>query len=117
MIIKPESVMKNAHRTVRIGTRSSPLALWQAEFIRDRLIEEHPGLNVELIKISTAGDRDRNSPLAAVGGQGLFTKEIQRALLDQEVDIAYPPPNQPASRSVPSRPANRWPMLLFHPSI
>ena len=101
MIIKPESVIKNAQRTVRIGTRSSPLALWQAEFIRDRLIEEHPGLNVELIKISTAGDRDRNSPLAAVGGQGLFTKEIQRALLDQEVDIAVHslkdlPTSQPA---------------------
>ena len=74
--------------SVRIGTRSSPLALWQAEHIRDRLISTHRGLKVELVKISTAGDRDRNSPLAAVGGMGLFTKEIQRALLDGIVDIA-----------------------------
>ncbi len=78
----------NDLRIVRIGTRSSPLALWQAEFIRDQLIQEHPDLRVDLIRISTAGDRDRNSPLAEVGGQGLFTKEIQRALLDHEVDIA-----------------------------
>ena len=75
-------------KTVRIGTRSSPLALWQAHYIRDRLLQEHSGLSVELIKISTLGDRDRNSPLAAVGGMGLFTKEIQKALLDQQIDIA-----------------------------
>lgn len=75
-------------KTVRIGTRSSPLAMWQAHYIRDRLLHEHPGLNVELIKISTIGDRDRNSPLAAVGGMGLFTKEIQKALLDKQIDIA-----------------------------
>lgn len=73
---------------IRIGTRSSPLAMWQAEYIRDRLTQTHPGLTVELIKISTIGDRDRNSPLAAVGGMGLFTKEIQKALLDRHVDIA-----------------------------
>lgn len=73
---------------IRIGTRSSPLAMWQAEYIRDRLTQTHPGLTVELIKISTIGDRDRNSPLAAVGGMGLFTKEIQKALLDKHVDIA-----------------------------
>jgi hydroxymethylbilane synthase len=74
--------------TVRIGTRSSPLALWQAEHIRGLLESFHPGVKFELVRISTAGDRDRNSPLAAVGGMGLFTKEIQRALLDDQVDIA-----------------------------
>lgn len=77
-----------AGETVRIGTRSSPLAMWQAEFIRDSLRSHHPGLTVELVKISTIGDRDRNSPLAAVGGMGLFTKEIQKALLDKQIDIA-----------------------------
>ncbi len=74
--------------TVRIGTRSSPLALWQAEHVRGLLEAAHPGIRIELVRISTAGDRDRNSPLAAVGGMGLFTKEIQRALLDEQVDIA-----------------------------
>jgi len=77
-----------AGKTVRIGTRSSPLAMWQAEFIRDSLLTQHPGLTVELVKISTIGDRDRNSPLAAVGGMGLFTKEIQKALLEKQIDIA-----------------------------
>ncbi|MBI1324052.1 hydroxymethylbilane synthase [bacterium] len=74
--------------TVRIGTRSSPLALWQAEHVRSLLETGHPGVKIELVRISTAGDRDRNSPLAAVGGMGLFTKEIQRALMDEQVDIA-----------------------------
>ena len=54
----------------------------------DRLRALHPGLVVELVEIKTHGDRDRNTPLAAIGGQGLFTKEIQRALLDGAVEIA-----------------------------
>ncbi|MFM7315309.1 MAG: hydroxymethylbilane synthase [bacterium] len=82
----PES--QSAQRVLRIGTRSSPLALWQAEHVRSMLLEHHAGLEVELVHISTIGDRDRNSPLAAVGGMGLFTKEIQRALQDKHVDIA-----------------------------
>lgn len=79
---------KSGQRVLRIGTRSSPLALWQAEHVRSMLLEHHAGLEVELVHISTIGDRDRNSPLAAVGGMGLFTKEIQRALQDRHVDIA-----------------------------
>lgn len=79
---------KTSQRTIRLGTRSSPLALWQAEYVRDQLIALHPDLNVELVRISTLGDRDRNSPLAAVGGMGLFTKEIQKTLLENSVDIA-----------------------------
>lgn len=79
---------KKAGDTIRIGTRSSPLALWQAEHVRGLLESAHPGAKIELVRISTAGDRDRNSPLAAVGGMGLFTKEIQKALLDEQVDIA-----------------------------
>ena len=73
---------------VRIGTRGSPLARWQAEWVADRLRALHPGLAVELVEIKTQGDRDRNSPLAAIGGLGLFTKEIQRALLDAAVEVA-----------------------------
>lgn len=74
--------------TVRIGTRGSQLARWQSEWVSARLRELHPGLRVELVEIKTQGDRDRNSPLAAIGGIGLFTKEIQRALLDSTVEIA-----------------------------
>jgi hydroxymethylbilane synthase len=73
---------------LRIGTRGSRLARWQAEWVANRLCSYHPGLNVELIEIRTQGDRDRNSPLSAIGGMGLFTKEIQRAVLDGSVDVA-----------------------------
>jgi hydroxymethylbilane synthase len=73
---------------LRIGTRGSPLARWQAEHVAAALREAHPGLAVELREIRTHGDRDRNSPLATIGGAGLFTKEIQVALLEDEVDVA-----------------------------
>lgn len=73
---------------IRIGTRGSRLARWQAEWVASALRERSPGLEVELVEIKTHGDRDRNSPLAAIGGTGLFTKEIQRALLDGAVDVA-----------------------------
>jgi hydroxymethylbilane synthase len=73
---------------VRIGTRGSPLARWQAGWVADRLRELYPGLDVSLVEIKTQGDRDRNTPLAQIGGLGLFTKEIQRALLDGAVEVA-----------------------------
>jgi hydroxymethylbilane synthase len=78
----------SARNTLRIGTRGSKLARWQAEWVSARIQEAHPTLAVELIEIKTQGDRDRNSPLAAIGGVGLFTKEIQRAVLDGSVDVA-----------------------------
>ena len=77
-----------AERTIRIGTRASRLARWQAEWVADRVRGLRPGLKVELVEIKTRGDRDRNSPLAAIGGVGLFTKEIQRAVRDGLVDVA-----------------------------
>lgn len=73
-------------RTLRIGTRSSPLARWQADWVSDRLREA--GRDVELVLISTTGDQNRQGPIGAIGTQGVFTKEIQRALLDDRVDIA-----------------------------
>jgi hydroxymethylbilane synthase len=73
---------------LRIGTRGSPLARWQAEWVAGRLQALHPDLLVELVEIKTQGDRDRNTPLAAIGGQGVFTKEIQRALLEAEIEVA-----------------------------
>ena len=74
--------------TIRIGTRGSRLARWQSDWVADRLCELNPGLMVELVEIKTQGDRDRNSPLAAIGGVGLFTKEIQRAVRIVSVDLA-----------------------------
>jgi hydroxymethylbilane synthase len=73
---------------VRVGTRGSQLALWQARWVAEALRRAHPGLEVELVEIKTQGDRDRNSPLAAIGGMGLFTKEIQRALVEGTVAVA-----------------------------
>ena len=73
---------------IRIGTRGSQLARWQANWVAEQLHSLHPGLTAELVEIKTKGDRDRNSPLAAIGGAGLFTKEIQRAVLENSVDLA-----------------------------
>ncbi len=74
---------------LRIGTRGSPLALAQANQVRDRLIEAHPGRPPpELRVIKTTGDQVTDRPLADVGGKGLFTKEIEQALLDGAIDIA-----------------------------
>jgi hydroxymethylbilane synthase len=74
--------------TVRIGTRASPLALWQANHVADRLRREHPGLAVELVEIQTTGDRVQGVPLSSFGGEGVFTKAIQNALLEERVDLA-----------------------------
>jgi len=73
---------------VRIGTRGSPLALIQANQVRDGLIAAHAGLDVEIIVIRTSGDRITERPLADVGGKGLFTKEIEEALVDRRIDLA-----------------------------
>ena len=74
--------------TIRIGTRGSRLARWQADWVAEQLRGLVPELNVELVEIKTHGDRDRKSPLATIGGVGLFTKEIQRAVRDGLVDVA-----------------------------
>lgn len=73
---------------LRIATRKSPLALWQAEFIRDELLRLHPGLTVELVTFTTQGDKILDTPLARIGGKGLFVKELEVALLDGRADIA-----------------------------
>lgn len=74
--------------TLRIATRKSQLAMWQAEHVRDRLMAEHPGLEVELVALSTRGDKILDTPLAKVGGKGLFVKELEEAILDGRADIA-----------------------------
>ena len=73
---------------IRIATRKSPLALWQAEYVRDALMQAHPGLRVELIAMSTKGDKILDTPLAKVGGKGLFVKELEQRMLEGDADIA-----------------------------
>lgn len=77
-----------AARTLRIATRKSPLALWQANFVKDRLEALHPDLQVELVPMSTQGDKILDTPLAKVGGKGLFVKELETAMLEGRADIA-----------------------------
>ncbi|MDG4548844.1 MAG: hydroxymethylbilane synthase [Candidatus Contendobacter sp.] len=74
--------------TLRIATRQSPLALWQAEHVADRLRQAHPGLRVELIGMTTRGDKILDSPLAKIGGKGLFVKELEQSLLEGRADLA-----------------------------
>ncbi|WP_372626815.1 hydroxymethylbilane synthase [Arsukibacterium sp.] len=73
---------------VRIATRKSALALWQAEFVKAELIRHHPALQVELVPMSTQGDKILDTPLAKIGGKGLFVKELETAILDGRADIA-----------------------------
>jgi len=75
-------------RTLTIATRQSPLALWQAEFVKAELEAQHEGLKVELLKMVSRGDKLLDSPLSKVGGKGLFVKELEQALLEGEADIA-----------------------------
>lgn len=74
--------------TVRIATRRSPLALWQAEWVARRLQQQHAGLGTELVEMTTSGDRIQDRPLATAGGKGLFLKELENGLLNGEADIA-----------------------------
>jgi hydroxymethylbilane synthase len=73
---------------LRIATRKSALALWQTEHVAARLRAAHPGLAVELVPMSTQGDRVLDRPLAAIGGKGLFLKELEVAMLDGQADCA-----------------------------
>lgn len=111
-------------KAVRIATRGSKLALWQAEHIRAELCAREPGLSVELVIVKTVGDRVLDRSLSAIGGKGLFTKEVEEALLDGRADLAvhslkdvpteetpgldiaaYPPREQP------------WDALLVNPAL
>ncbi len=75
-------------KEIRIGTRASALALWQAEWVKSELEKKYPGMTVSLTKIKTTGDKILDVPLAQVGGKGLFVKEIEEAMLANEIDIA-----------------------------
>jgi hydroxymethylbilane synthase len=75
-------------REIRIATRKSALALWQAEFVKASLEQAHPGLSVSLVPMVSRGDKLLDSPLSKIGGKGLFVKELETALLENEADIA-----------------------------
>jgi hydroxymethylbilane synthase len=75
-------------REIRIATRKSALALWQAEHVKERLEQAHPGLAVMLVPMVSRGDKLLDSPLSKIGGKGLFVKELETALLEGEADIA-----------------------------
>lgn len=74
--------------TLRIATRKSLLALWQAEYVKSELEKHHPGLAVELVPLTSRGDKILDVPLAKVGGKGLFVKELEHAITNDEADIA-----------------------------
>ncbi len=74
--------------TIRIATRKSPLAMWQAEHVADALRAAHPGLRVEILGMSTQGDKILDTPLAKIGGKGLFVKELEARMLEGDADIA-----------------------------
>lgn len=73
---------------IRISTRKSPLAMWQAEHVRDALIAAHPDIDIEILGMSTQGDKILDTPLAKIGGKGLFVKELESAMLNGDADIA-----------------------------
>ncbi|TNF06499.1 MAG: hydroxymethylbilane synthase [Gammaproteobacteria bacterium] len=75
-------------RHLRIATRKSPLALWQAEYVKERLLQLHPGLQISLVTFTTRGDKILDTPLAKVGGKGLFVKELEVAMMEGRADIA-----------------------------
>ena len=75
-------------KKIRIATRNSPLALWQAKFVKQELIQLHNDIEVELIGMQTEGDRFLDSSLVNIGGKGLFVKELEEALLRNDADIA-----------------------------
>ncbi len=80
--------MQSHHALIRIATRKSPLALWQAHHVRDLLTQHYPRIQVELVEMTTKGDKILDAPLAKIGGKGLFVKELEQGLLANEVDIA-----------------------------
>ena len=75
-------------RKVTIGSRGSPLALWQANWVKDLLSNHHCDLDVDIKIIKTSGDKIQNVPLSKIGGKGLFIKEIEEGLLRREIDYA-----------------------------
>ena len=79
-------------RSIRIGTRGSALAVWQADYVKARLEERYPETEVSEVLMTTKGDKILDAPLAKIGGKGLFTKELEQAMLEGEIDLAVHSP-------------------------
>lgn len=88
LVIATRLARSMSENRLRIATRKSPLALWQANYVKSALESSNPGLQVELVTMTTKGDRILDSPLAKIGGKGLFVKELEHSLLRGESDIA-----------------------------
>jgi len=82
------SISGKKNPTLTIATRGSTLALWQANWVRKKILEQHSEINVELLTVTTAGDLNQQQPLAEIGGKGLFVKDLENALLDGRADLA-----------------------------
>ena len=93
---------------VRIGTRGSQLALWQANHVQSRMEEAHPDVTFELVVIKTTGDQDQQTPLSEMGGVGLFTKQLELALDENEVDLAVH-----SGKDLPSQVDDRFVLPAF----
>jgi hydroxymethylbilane synthase len=94
--------------TLRVATRGSALALWQARHVAALLRDAHPGLDVIEVIVETTGDRNRTVPIAELGGRGVFTKEVQAAVLDGRADIAVH-----SAKDLPSSPELQPPGLVI----
>lgn len=90
-----------AQAVLRIATRSSPLAMWQTEHVTALLQTAHPGLEVEVVQLTAAPDRDLSQPISAIGGKGSFAKEVQEAVLDGRADLAVHSAKDLPSTTVP----------------
>ncbi|NOY76701.1 MAG: hydroxymethylbilane synthase, partial [Calditrichaeota bacterium] len=93
---------------LKLGTRGSKLALWQANWVKDRLENQNPGLGIEIVIISTHGDRDQSQPLEQMGQTGIFVKEIERALQEELIDFAVH-----SAKDLPSRLLPEFEMMAF----
>ena len=82
------SISGKKNPTLTIATRGSILALWQANWVREKILEQHSEITVELLTVTTAGDRNHQQPLAEIGGKGLFVKDLENSLLDGRADLA-----------------------------
>lgn len=97
-------------KTMRLATRKSKLALWQTEHVAQRLRDRHPELEVTLVPLSTRGDEVLDRSLAEIGGKGLFLKELERAILDGEADVAVH-----SLKDVPAEPSTDFELAAFLP--
>lgn len=95
---------------IRLGSRGSQLAMWQAHWTRDRLLEAWPGVEVEIVEVSTKGDQDLTTPLANIGQVGLFTHTLEQRLLGGEIDVAVH-----SLKDVPAKLADGCVMACYSP--